>query len=491
MKSVLIVEDEKLIRQGIRTMIQRSGVPVDLIMECANGEMALETVKNQDIEVMFTDIRMPKMDGIELVRRIHEEVEHPPIIVAISGYDDFAYAVEMMRNGVREYILKPVEREKIVEVLNMLERELSQKEAHYQKERKIGINQIRHVFTDEVSSEEMTLLSQKYEKAFFPESYVVVCAGASCEIADRDSYFLVPDMEEGVVVVVSESDLFAFLRNELGENCIGISNPHRGIAELRPAYEEALCARKKAFCIGAGKQLTYEKLKEMPPMREELRASGERFLAENARMQRMQRIGTDKTEELATLWEKFFTTAEKGYIEPEELIQEMRSFLAEAKRFYRNSFLDEDEESVKRLSRIMCYETLDEYEEDFSSWLMEFHERINQKDDEDKNQQKIEQAIAFIRENFKSDLNMAVVSNHISMNYTMFSYSFKQYTGKNFTAFLKEVRVNEAKRLLEETDLKIIDISGEVGYENEKNFMKVFKSVCGVSPSEYRKNVLR
>ena len=117
MKTVLIVEDEKMIRQGIKTMIMRSGVPIETIMECNNGETALEILKEQEIDVMFTDIRMPKMDGIELVQKM-QSLEHIPLTVAISGYDDFAYAVEMLRNGVREYILKPIEREKITEILN-------------------------------------------------------------------------------------------------------------------------------------------------------------------------------------------------------------------------------------------------------------------------------------------------------------------------------------------------------------------------------------
>ena len=107
MKTVLIVEDEKLIRQGLHKMIQRSGVPVEVIMECNNGETALEILKEQSIDVMFTDIRMPKMDGIELVERM-QECEHIPLTVAISGYDDFNYAVAMMHNGVREYLLKPI-----------------------------------------------------------------------------------------------------------------------------------------------------------------------------------------------------------------------------------------------------------------------------------------------------------------------------------------------------------------------------------------------
>lgn len=83
---------------------------------------------------------------------------------------------------------------------------------------------------------------------------------------------------------------------------------------------------------------------------------------------------------------------------------------------------------------------------------------------------------------------MAIVSNHISMNYSLFSFVFKQYTGTNFVNYLKEIRIAKARELLEETDLKIIEISNMVGYENEKHFMKTFKTVCGVSPSEYRKN---
>ena len=105
MNTVLIVEDEKLIRQGIRTIVQRSGVPVQNIMECNNGQLALEILENQPVDVMFTDIRMPKMDGIELVEAM-QKLEHKPLTVAISGYDDFSYAVQMMRMGGAGVYLK-------------------------------------------------------------------------------------------------------------------------------------------------------------------------------------------------------------------------------------------------------------------------------------------------------------------------------------------------------------------------------------------------
>ena len=98
-------------------------------------------------------------------------------------------------------------------------------------------------------------------------------------------------------------------------------------------------------------------------------------------------------------------------------------------------------------------------------------------------------AVEYIQENYANKLNMAVVSNHISMNYSLFSYSFKQYTGSNFVNYLKDIRMLKAKQLLEKTDRKIIQISQDIGYDNEKHFMKLFKQTCGVSPTEYRKNM--
>lgn len=83
-----------------------------------------------------------------------------------------------------------------------------------------------------------------------------------------------------------------------------------------------------------------------------------------------------------------------------------------------------------------------------------------------------------------------MVSNYVSMNYSLFSIAFKDCVGINFVNYLKDIRIAEAKRLLETTDEKILDISRKVGYDNEKHFMKIFKNICGISPSEYRRNAM-
>lgn len=82
---------------------------------------------------------------------------------------------------------------------------------------------------------------------------------------------------------------------------------------------------------------------------------------------------------------------------------------------------------------------------------------------------------------------MALVSNEVDMNYSLFSLLFKQYVGTNFVAYLQGLRLTEAKRLLRETDLRVNEIGRRVGFTDDKNFLKVFKSAEGVSPTEYRR----
>lgn len=484
METILIVEDEKMIRQGIRTMIQRSGVPVEVIMECNNGEMALEILESQKIDLMFTDIRMPKMNGIELVQRM-QELEHKPITVAISGYADFSYAVEMMRMGVREYILKPIEREKLYGVLRKIEEEIQESRVSSQTSKRLGYQQLKYIILNEqITEEEMKTLETEYGEDFSLQSYYV-CVRNPKEVDEgREHYIYLPNIEESDVYLVPEENAEFLLKNELSQDYVGISRVHRGIGEIQTAYEEAVQARCRAFCTNRSEIWFGEEEKKIP---ETLLAEAAKLTEDEMKLCRVQLLGTDKTEEVTRSWNVFFRAVKNGRMEPAVFQTCMNSFFEEVKKTYKN-VLTEEEGSIKRLMRYYRFPDLDAYESEFMEWLLGLHEQINNQLDTNKNKKKIRQAIEYIQQNYDKDLNMAVVSNHISMNYSLFSYLFKEYTGSNFVNYLKGIRMEEAKKLLTETDLRIIEVSQQVGYDNEKHFMKTFKAACGVSPSEYRKN---
>lgn len=456
MKTVLIVEDEKLIRQGLRKMIQRSGVPVEVIMECNNGETALEILKEQSIDVMFTDIRMPKMDGIELVERM-QECEHIPLTVAISGYDDFNYAVAMMHNGVREYLLKPIEREKICDILARLNQEIEEGREQEKTRQKLGQQQIRHLMLlAEMPEEELTMLETQYDQHFILDlsgkPYVVCCRNRKKEeeSCPKDCLFL-GDVEENDLFLIEAEALsdrpgeYPFL-----QEYTGISRPHQGIRELREAYLEAREMRRCAFCTNRS-QMRYGQ--EMPRVPQKLVQEASKLVADEMKLQRVQLLGTDRTEELQHVWTQFFYEVKHGRIGVRDFEECMTDFLTETSKTYRN-VLEEKENcgEIKEITDPFGEDAIDCYEQKVLAFVTGLQAQILSQFDTNGNQQ-------------------------------------KKYTGSNFVNYLRDIRMKEAKRLLAGTDMRIAEISQAVGYENEKHFMKLFKGCCGVSPSEYRRNM--
>lgn len=199
-------------------------------------------------------------------------------------------------------------------------------------------------------------------------------------------------------------------------------------------------------------------------------------------------IGTNKISEALKMVEQYFAEVKREQYSGHVLEQSINILIDEIISTYQNVLQEEKE--LLRFRKIFRFAQMEELMEELTGWMIGFHEKLDSEFDDYKNKSRIEDALIYIQENYDKDLNMAVVSNHVSMNYSFFSYAFKQYTGKNFVNYLKELRMNEAKRLLAETDMRVVEISQRIGYENEKHFMKTFKKECGVSPTEYRKNML-
>ena len=109
---VFLVEDEMIIRNGVKRSIDWETEGYEFVGEASDGELAYPLILKEKPDILITDIRMPFMDGLELSRLVKAELPNIKILI-LSGYDEFSYAVEMMKHGVRDYILKPIKRETI------------------------------------------------------------------------------------------------------------------------------------------------------------------------------------------------------------------------------------------------------------------------------------------------------------------------------------------------------------------------------------------
>jgi two-component system response regulator YesN len=112
MYNILIADDEPMIRKGLQKLIQQSGQPVAGLRLAENGEDALQQIREERPDFLFTDIRMPRMDGLELCRQV-SELDSDIHIVVVSGYSDFEYAQKCLSYGVKEYLLKPISKKTV------------------------------------------------------------------------------------------------------------------------------------------------------------------------------------------------------------------------------------------------------------------------------------------------------------------------------------------------------------------------------------------
>lgn len=480
MNRLLVVEDEKLTRQHIKTIVSKSSVEVKEILECENGDEALRILKEKTIDVLITDICNPKINGITLVKKIKEEGYNTKVIV-IGGFNNFNYAIEVFSYGVREYMLKPIKEEKINVILQKLDSELIEEFRQKKLLYKLRSHYLKYfILNNEIKIDEIKVVEENYGQNIFSGSYVVCCSNFINEPDDQKYNFInLKEVNEHTTFIVDIENLTELLNNEWKNSFIGISKEYKGIRNVRRAYEEAIEARCEAFiksihyCI-KGSEKHEKKIYET--------------VAEHFSEQFVQLISTEKLENAFNKLQMIVFKAQIGIIEPQKVIELFYSVLKEVNANY-NNIINIDAQSFYSLKQPFLYGNVKEYYDIFEIVIYEIRGKLQLKFEDSKNKEKINTAILYIKENYAKNLNMAVVSNHISMNYSLFSLNFKQFTGINFVNYLKTIRINKAKRILEETDEKIIDISKMIGYHNDKHFMKTFKLFCGVSPTEYRKNI--
>ncbi|MCR5705149.1 MAG: response regulator [Eubacterium sp.] len=480
MRTLLLVEDEKLIRKGIRSMIERSGVEIEEIIECPNGEEALKVLKEREIDAMFTDIRMPKMDGVTLVNEV-QKLEHKPLIAAISGFDEFEYAVELLRNGVRDYILKPVDRNKITTTLENFQKELAFTETEYNRKKRTAIQQLQYMlFYDNVTEVEVENICCAVHPYMPVNNFVVFCFGNMDDTDDLTSqgkYYFVQG-EKYMNMVIADDRYKLEVAQKLKGCYYGISRKYYNFMDVKQAFCEAAKMRKTAFetCTHVIDAETYKD------------PDAEFQYGVKVMMQTANLICSNKLDEALAQMELFVDGVKERKYSIDEFEEQMDIIISTTMKVYQKTLKNKENE-VRELLDMFSFQTIDEYMVVVNEWIRNFNELIGTDIDEHKTGQKMEKAIEYIKENYATDLNMAVVSNYISMNYSLFSFTFKQYTGTNFVNFLKNIRVGEAKKLLTETDMKVNEISRAVGYDHEKHFMKTFKSITGLTPSQYRNNL--
>ena len=497
MLTILIVDDEKLERRGIRFLLKQRKEEFN-ILEAPNGKAACDMLKHQPVDILFTDIKMPFMDGLELAQRIRGE--YPLIeMVIFSGYGEFEYARKAMRAGVEYYVLKPVDPKEFHSTVDEI---LAKIDSRKQQERADRVNQdsLNEYFLEKylyqgtpellrkISGQIDTsgweqicgLLLVESEDNFFEESEAEFMAGLS-ETLRQKFIFLNQGQSQELCALCSPCSLTVlaerlcdWVNETFGQRFyVAVSRPVHKVSELPEAARELEILMENKF---------YQKEKRLfLPGRTLEEAEEEQFLDEVlGRM--MENIRMD---DMMHLWENFRMLRQSSVdLSHHSQIYTKFMFSNLVREFYIHQHMDGKklEGMVQQIYELQSMQDVLELVEGLIT-EMECHLTDSGSGSRDE----VARAKSYIYEHYSENIGVEKLAELVYLSPGYFSYIFKKETGENVTRFIRSYRMEKAKELLVGTNKKIVQICGETGFSNVSYFCKSFREYCGCSPEQYRK----
>ncbi|MBK1813939.1 response regulator [Clostridium sp. YIM B02505] len=507
MKKVLIVDDEKFIRNGLESIIKRKYEEKYETILCSNGIDALEKVKSEDIFFVITDIRMPECDGIEFLKRLNNEELRIPTLI-LSGYDDFNYAVEALRYGAKDYLLKPIKKNELYESIEKIEKEYNQAMEDINKINIELVNDISNRFniillnervSDETVKEELGKLCQGIDESsyylavLFNKDLMMIpeqernekydeLLNAVMRQQEKISAFV--DNQGNLNIIYSDINAITDIRNWINDNkkygfCCGVSNNLIDFNQFRLGYKNAILALKSNLIYKENKQLTtYEYVLE----------KSKNFVRNEVVEKLINLIGTKRRDKMIELLQAIYAeevVREQGIVYLERSNEKLLKSINRYVQQQLNSNL-ELKNKLEFVSSILNFNNYREFYYELKELVLYVDELLFEMRRALCDKSFIGKAIEYINNNYSKNLSLTVVSNVVSVNYSYFSQVFKEHTGENFINYLRNIRVKKAQELLKEQELKVYEVAEAVGYSDSKQFTKAFKSVTGITPQEFK-----
>ena len=515
--TILLVDDEEEVIQAIIRKINWEELGFSVVGYADNGIKALEMIEESQPDVVMTDIKMPYMDGMELCSHIRRE--YPAMkIVLFTGFDEFEYAKEAVHLEVEEYILKPVNSVELINIFTKLkikldqeisERRSMEKLEHYYTESLplLQANFCSTLIEGRIHEDELQKYLSDYQISLPGPLYccLVIHMSSSQIPENMNSLFLAASVQKQAedrlgkrwkakcFPYLGNSVLFAQINNEneiaeLTDDCdrfckyvnrmmgtvvtVGIGQVCSQILDLAQSYNAAREAVSYRAVYGASRAIN---IKEIAP-----KESGEPCFTNDM--------------ELLNLFKKIRLNSEEEIVEAVDQYIESISFPLKSLQQHHVVIM----ELVTALFRFsvnndigILYGKLLELEPDaLRKWLTDislcFSENLVTARSRS-TQSFVSKAKEHVRSQYADvQLSLAQICERLGVSNSYFSTVFKKETGKSFVSYVTDYRMEQAARLLIETNEKSYVIAQKVGYTDPNYFSYVFKRKFGVSPSKYR-----
>lgn len=536
---LLIADDEQIVIEGIRDSIDWGRYEIEIVGTAKNGSEALKLAKDLKPDIIISDIKMPGLNGLELIEELKDFLPNVKVIL-ISAYEEFDYAKQAIRLGVNSYLSKPVKKAEVINEVNKIKSQLEQKqyEEEITKELRQRFNEnlpiLREHFLNTLirgtGVRDLETKFQTYHIALSPCNIgVMVCKmdhfrRTNLEADEARVQLLmlrIIDIFNETTLPKSKSITFQSYNQEIvtifnalekdglsvqewiklaemikdrvlaeigSEVSIGIGRIYPEIKDIGLSYKEAVKALNYRLVYGDNSVLYIENVEDVET------DAYNPLININELLENIQNIlYTGKLEEVYDLVDSFrqrLQNAEKipYYYIQQLYIQLLSIILRTATEIGIGTHLiAENNDLYGTLLKIESFSELDGW---IKRILGNVCEQINIKN-KLKTKHSIQKAINYIREHCQEEISLTSVADYVRLNPNYFSRFFKEETGCSFVDYLKKLRIEKAKELLRTSNLKIYEICEALGYQSVQYFSTLFKNMVGVTPQEYRENLDR
>lgn len=518
MYNVLLVDDERIIREGLAKKVAWSRYGMALCAQAADGQEGLGKINNEDIHVVITDIKMPGIDGLELIRRTRQ-IKPDVRFIVLSGYDEFEFAQTAMQYGVRHYLLKPTKSQEIDKILKEVRADLARQEEERSFVEKIKQNMERNLplikeqfFRDLIMHKMYTSREMSSYLTFFaisPESVrtvtLLLFAPAGEQSFERlltlqlitrrclesRGLVLTTIIKEALVAVLREADT-----NELLDTIEEIKSRFRrfddqpltvavsgsaGLDAIHTLYKEARNLLKHNFYYGEDSIITREEALEG---RGSYNSSDLHYYIEEACLAIQCGNDQDYQKAMGYFWAELRTQK----LSQESICTAIIDLLLTAARYGGYERMNYYIDYIKRIDET---HTLDELEKVIGECCGAVV-RWNFEQFNSRKSRLVEKLKSKTRENLaRPELTLKwLAQTLVYANVDYLSKLFKRETGETFKHYLTGLRVNEAKSLLLRfPGVPVAEVARRAGFgENARYFCTVFRKCVGQPPAEYRRS---
>lgn len=533
MIKIFLVEDEVVIRNGIKNSINWAEEGYEFVGEASDGELAYPLILKEKPDILITDIKMPFMDGLELSEAVKKELPNIKILI-LSGYNDFEYAKRAIGIGITDYMLKPVSAEQLLGVIGEVaevirkeqeERDLLKKyEADMQENREHDKYEfLTRILTEHLSMTETLEQGKRLEMDLSAQIYNLILFkitsyGEKEDTQSRQMVSVFVDIEE---MLQQRKGVYYFRRGvegwailclaENGEELQheidacrdgiheivsrypkmeyfgGIGEPVERLRELRDSFGKAERAFAARFTSPTNQIVSWEELHSDREEEPEVRGLGS-VESNRELIAKFLRGGTE--EETESFVQAYFDEIPEDNIKSMMMCQYiLMDIYISVVTFGESIGLSQEKMQqecgdMKDMKDCMqSTETMKKYVEGLIKGLLRLRDAATGRRYSDI----IETAKIYIMENYMTeDISLNTVSSNVGMSPSYFSSIFSQEVGKTFVEYLTETRMEKAKELLMCSSRKTSEIGFDVGYKDSHYFSYIFKKTQGCSPKEYR-----